>query len=563
MKQPLVPTLSSYLDSIGMRTEASPFTSAKQNSIDIKPKSIKYRDSDGVLHREEGPALTRPDGSKEWWIHGKKHRVGGPAVENANGTKEWFINGKNHRIDGPAVLMASGDELWYFEGKLHREDGPAVKLVDGSTKWYRMGNLHRENGPAVEKKSSVNGAIIRLWYWEGKGASEREVKWRVRARQLELYPPRTGIELEHLYTVNGILHNTNGPARIWYDGTQEWFQNGQRHRLDGPAVMLPSGEEYYYLLGHLYSKDDFTLKIKSNETKNVEHINTSSMVPLRENPPVTLMPTSTAMVVASKEELNDGLKVDSKIEESADDKEKNKNKVKQWPDEPDEIVLYKDIYAPFKEILEKGYRLIRTNSEWKFDYNGYEIGKQEKKIFPNVKEHFTEKFLRREKDKHDQSLMDVVMRLMFLMGIEQGRRMAYSEQAPVRNLEKTLANYRERNKSVRYQLAKANAIIKIREENPTLPSKDVDALIRIELEKTRHIRIDEIKKEIRMDPTLSCFKNKVRKKAKLTDLLALANTLDPEIFKHEDWLLLLNEANCSVSEWKVFCKKHKFNKFIG
>ncbi len=25
-----------------------------------------------VLHREDGPAVTRPNGTKEWWIHGKR-----------------------------------------------------------------------------------------------------------------------------------------------------------------------------------------------------------------------------------------------------------------------------------------------------------------------------------------------------------------------------------------------------------------------------------------------------------------------------------------------------------
>lgn len=39
------------------------------------------------------------------WINsdGKLHRDDGPAIEHINGTKEWYINGELHREDGPAV----------------------------------------------------------------------------------------------------------------------------------------------------------------------------------------------------------------------------------------------------------------------------------------------------------------------------------------------------------------------------------------------------------------------------------------------------------------------------
>ena len=41
------------------------------------------------------PKLTEhPDGTKKWWLDGKRHRVDGPAIERPNGTKEWYLNGK-------------------------------------------------------------------------------------------------------------------------------------------------------------------------------------------------------------------------------------------------------------------------------------------------------------------------------------------------------------------------------------------------------------------------------------------------------------------------------------
>jgi hypothetical protein len=40
--------------------------------------------------------------------------------------REWFQDDKLHRIDGPAIERADGTREWYRDGKRHREDGPAV-----------------------------------------------------------------------------------------------------------------------------------------------------------------------------------------------------------------------------------------------------------------------------------------------------------------------------------------------------------------------------------------------------------------------------------------------------
>ena len=38
--------------------------------------------------------------------------------------------GELHREDGPAVIYADGKKVWYINGKLHREDGPALIYAD-------------------------------------------------------------------------------------------------------------------------------------------------------------------------------------------------------------------------------------------------------------------------------------------------------------------------------------------------------------------------------------------------------------------------------------------------
>jgi len=54
----------------------------------------------------------------------------GPAIEDANGTKEWFLNGKRHREDGPAVEYANGDKLWFLNGKPFSKEGWFEQLTE-------------------------------------------------------------------------------------------------------------------------------------------------------------------------------------------------------------------------------------------------------------------------------------------------------------------------------------------------------------------------------------------------------------------------------------------------
>lgn len=41
----------------------------------------KFYDADGLLHKEDGPALMLLNGISGWYIHGKKHRLDGPAIQ--------------------------------------------------------------------------------------------------------------------------------------------------------------------------------------------------------------------------------------------------------------------------------------------------------------------------------------------------------------------------------------------------------------------------------------------------------------------------------------------------
>jgi len=90
------------------------------------------------------------DNSKRWYLNGVLHREEGPAIIYCNGTFIWFKNGVEHREDGPARIDSDGFIAWYKDGVQHRDGGPAAITSEGTRVWFKDGMIHREDGPAVE-----------------------------------------------------------------------------------------------------------------------------------------------------------------------------------------------------------------------------------------------------------------------------------------------------------------------------------------------------------------------------------------------------------------------------
>ncbi len=53
---------------------------------------IEYRNEDGFLHREDGPAVEYLNGDKSWWVNGKRHREDGPATQWSIGFDVWYLS---------------------------------------------------------------------------------------------------------------------------------------------------------------------------------------------------------------------------------------------------------------------------------------------------------------------------------------------------------------------------------------------------------------------------------------------------------------------------------------
>jgi hypothetical protein len=85
--------------------------------IVVFPGGIKQWRLDGLVHREDGPAMVWPNRKKQWYLNGELHREEGPAVVCPNGEKHWLLNGKYHREEGPAIVWAIGTKEWWLNGK--------------------------------------------------------------------------------------------------------------------------------------------------------------------------------------------------------------------------------------------------------------------------------------------------------------------------------------------------------------------------------------------------------------------------------------------------------------
>jgi hypothetical protein len=111
-----------------------------------------YKLGTNQLHREDGPAIERSDGTKCWYLNEKCHREGGPAAELSDGTKYWYLNGKLHREDGPAIEYSDGDKFWYLNGErltkqdfLARTNSCDGKVVEIDGKKYQLEEVSTTN----------------------------------------------------------------------------------------------------------------------------------------------------------------------------------------------------------------------------------------------------------------------------------------------------------------------------------------------------------------------------------------------------------------------------------
>ena len=83
---------------------------------------------DGILYCDDGiipfTGVRAPNDNivKEYYLNGLLHREDGPAVEYKDGHRCWFLDGQRHRTDGPAcyTIVNAGDysnQSWCVQGE--------------------------------------------------------------------------------------------------------------------------------------------------------------------------------------------------------------------------------------------------------------------------------------------------------------------------------------------------------------------------------------------------------------------------------------------------------------
>jgi hypothetical protein len=249
--------------------------------------------------------------------------------------------------------------------------------------------------------------------------------------------------------------------------------------------------------------------------------------------------------------------VASEKTEEKEDKDKKK-KMKRWPENVSELLPYKDIVNPLKEIIRQGYRLWRRDDVKAFEYEGYNIGKQELHNQPPPNVRLSEKFLEHEK-KEGHTLMDVILNMMFLMGVEQGRRSERRDIKPVEMLLQTLEIYREKNKNQRIRIDELEVVLDLKEKFPNLSEEEFQHKLKQGLHLRRAKRIEELKAELMLDASRSTFQFKTPQRVKFKELETLARSLTKETCTEEQWKLILEERGWTYKEWKDRCKKKTIN----
>ena len=106
------------------------------------------------------------------------------------------------------------------------------RVTDGAVYYYNaLGRIHRVHGPAV-----IYSDGSEFWYQDG------------RLHRLDA-PAIVRPDGYRSWYQNGQRHRLDGPAIERADGGRAWYQNGQQHRVDGPAVDRPDGYRAWYING--------------------------------------------------------------------------------------------------------------------------------------------------------------------------------------------------------------------------------------------------------------------------------------------------------------------------
>jgi hypothetical protein len=275
---------------------------------------------DGVLHREDGPAVQYIDEGNLiknfYYKDGRLHRENSmPAIEYIyvhcigdntfhNLDKYYMYHGVLNNLSGPAISLENGKiELYYINGvpyiksvfysvqkalssntaskddtqELTEDEFNArpkkTVLKDGTIEWKVNGKLHREDGAAIEysngdKSWFINGELHRE---DGPAVeySNGDKSWFINGKlHREGGPASADASGYKAWFIKGQYHREDGPAVENVNGYKAWYINGKLHREDGPAIEYANGTREWYIDGTKLTEEEFNVRPKKTVLSN-------------------------------------------------------------------------------------------------------------------------------------------------------------------------------------------------------------------------------------------------------------------------------------------------------
>lgn len=89
---------------------------------------------------------------------------------------------------------------------------------------------------------------------------------------------------------DGLLHRADGPAIDHIQGHKEWWHHGKRHRTDGPAIIYSYGTLEYWVKDVQYTEEEFYLY--------VDHLSGEVIVPVGKKLTYELMASTQDLIGA-------------------------------------------------------------------------------------------------------------------------------------------------------------------------------------------------------------------------------------------------------------------------
>jgi len=91
--------------------------------------TVYWFNEEGQFNLEDGPAVTKADGTRFWYRNSKLHRTDGPAVIHSSGRKEFWLNGIFYSEKDYWEKLKPAKEMTIAE--LEKELGYKIKVVKG------------------------------------------------------------------------------------------------------------------------------------------------------------------------------------------------------------------------------------------------------------------------------------------------------------------------------------------------------------------------------------------------------------------------------------------------